>query len=502
MTTAATPAVTCVLIFLDGARFIDEAIRSVVAQGADVDWELVLVDDGSADASTAIARRWAESDPARIRYIEHVGHANLGMSASRNAGVAAARGEYIGFLDCDDVWLQSALSHGLRVFAAHPAADVVIAGTWRWHGWTGDPADLSRDHVMSLPDATPHTVIEPPALLAAMYANPGAWRIPAMCSVLTTRRGLLRIGGLDDQFRGLYEDQVLYAKIALHLRAVIDPRPMALYRQHDASACQVAIDAGEWRRIGPSEPERRYLEWMRTYVTDAAGGDAAALDVVARNLDHAAHGGHVAPTEQSPSFVRRHVPDPARRALRAVRRRLRAGAPPTTVVGRWSEQFLAPVAGPSTATTLVIEAERGDEPWVARPPAVALAGPTSRRSWADALSTDATYDRIVVPFGVGTAIDTGSLVSAVGRHLAPSGTAIVVVPGPAFDPGRPDADVIADLVHSAVPHHRVAVESFGNAATADAIDRPAAELGPLVDRHDPAVPLVLALTISPTRCPR
>ncbi len=111
---------SCVMIFLDGARFIDEAIRSVVAQGADVAWELVLVDDGSTDASTAIARRWAAADPARIRYVEHAGHANRGMSASRNAGVAAARGEHIGFLDCDDVWLPSALSHGLRVLPLTP----------------------------------------------------------------------------------------------------------------------------------------------------------------------------------------------------------------------------------------------------------------------------------------------------------------------------------------------------------------------------------------------
>jgi GT2 family glycosyltransferase len=496
-----SPAVTCVLIFLDGAQFIDEAIRSVIAQGDHVDWELVLVDDGSTDASTAIARRWAADDPERIRYVEHAGHANLGMSASRNAGVAAARGAYIGFLDCDDVWLPSALSHGLRVFAAHPDADVVISGTWRWHGWTGEPADLARDHLMSLPDAVPHAVIEPPKLLPAMYADPGAWRIPAMCSLLITRRALMRIGGLDDQFRGLYEDQVLYAKIALHLRVVIDPRPMALYRQHHASACQVAIDAGEWQRIGPSEPERRYLEWMQTYVTHAAASDAAVLDVVARNLEHAAHGGHVAPIEPAPSFVRRHAPAPARQAVRALRRRLRAGAPPPTVVGRWSEQFLAPVAGPGAGTTLVVEAEQG-EPWMARLPADAFAGRTTRQSWADVASSAATYDRIVVPFGIGATVDTRSLVAAVARRLTPCGTAFVVVPGPALDPDRPDPGVIANLVHGAVPQHRVDVESFGNPAVAAATNRPAAALGPLVDRHDPAVPVVLALTISPTRCSR
>jgi hypothetical protein len=500
-TDALSPVVTCVLIFLNGARFIDEAIRSVVAQGDDVDWELVLVDDGSTDESTAMARRWAADHPDRIRYVEHGGHANLGMSASRNAGVAAARGAYIGFIDCDDVWLPSALSHGLRVFAMHPDADVVIGGTWEWYGWTGDPAALAGDHVVSLANVVPHTVIEPPTLFAAMYGVPGAWRVPAICSLLITRSGLLRIGGLDDRFRGLYEDQVLYAKIALHLRAVIDPRPMALYRQHVASACQIAIDAGEWQRVGPSEPERRYLEWMRTYVNDAARGDHATLDVVARNLEHAARGGHVASIERAAAFVRRHVPAPVRRVLRAVRRRLRAAAPPTTVVVRWSEQFLAPVAGPSGGTTLVVEAERGDEPWVSRLPADTFGGPTTRRSWADVGSTDATYDRIVVPFGVGAAVDTGSLVAAVGCRLAPCGTAILLVPGPALDPGRPAADVIADLVQEAMPHHRVDIESFGNAATG-VMERPAIELGPLVDRHDPAVPLVLALTISPTRCSR
>jgi len=70
------PRASCVLIFLDGERFIDEAIRSVVGQQGCDDWELVLVDDGSTDASTAIARRWAATDPDRIRYVEHPGHAN------------------------------------------------------------------------------------------------------------------------------------------------------------------------------------------------------------------------------------------------------------------------------------------------------------------------------------------------------------------------------------------------------------------------------------------
>ena len=78
------PRVSVVTIFLDAARFLEEAIESVLAQTFD-DWELILVDDGSSDDSTQIARGYADRWPRRIRYLEHPNHANLGMSASRNA---------------------------------------------------------------------------------------------------------------------------------------------------------------------------------------------------------------------------------------------------------------------------------------------------------------------------------------------------------------------------------------------------------------------------------
>jgi hypothetical protein len=59
-----------------------------------------------------------------------------------------------------------------------------------------------------------------------------------------------------------------------------------------------------------------------------------------------------------------------------------------------------------------------------------------------------------------------------------------------------------DLVDAVLPHHRVEVESFGNGTTAASLDARAAALGPVVDRHDPAVPVVLGITIAPARCGR
>jgi len=99
-----TPLVSVITIFLDAERFLNEAIESLRAQTYER-WELLLVDDGSRDGSSEIAREHAARDPHRIRVLEHAGHANLGMSASRNLGIAHARGDLVALLDADDVYL-------------------------------------------------------------------------------------------------------------------------------------------------------------------------------------------------------------------------------------------------------------------------------------------------------------------------------------------------------------------------------------------------------------
>src|SRR5581483_8934066 len=98
------PVVSVIMIFLNEEKFIEEAVHSVLSQRYD-NWELLLVDDGSTDASTAIARKFAQQYPEKVRYLEHKGHTNRGMSASRNLGMHHARGKYIALLDGDDVWL-------------------------------------------------------------------------------------------------------------------------------------------------------------------------------------------------------------------------------------------------------------------------------------------------------------------------------------------------------------------------------------------------------------
>ena len=112
------PLVSVVIPVHDGERYLAEAIESVLAQ-TQTDVEIIVSDDGSRDGSLEIARGFGE----RVRCLEHE---RSGPGPARNRGVAAARGEYLAFLDCDDRWHPEKLERQLRLLAA-PEAELAFA---------------------------------------------------------------------------------------------------------------------------------------------------------------------------------------------------------------------------------------------------------------------------------------------------------------------------------------------------------------------------------------
>src|SRR5262249_36911577 len=136
------PLVSVVVIFYNCDGFLAEAIDSILAQTYD-NWELLLCDDGSTDGGTDRARRYAARFPDKIRHLEHPGHSNKGMSATRNLGISQARGELVTFLDGDDVYLPERLARHVEMFERYPQADVVQSPRELWHSWRGEdgPAD-------------------------------------------------------------------------------------------------------------------------------------------------------------------------------------------------------------------------------------------------------------------------------------------------------------------------------------------------------------------------
>ena len=272
----AAPLVTVVTIFLNGEKYLSEAVESVLAQRY-TNWELMLVDDGSSDRSTEIAREYARRYPERIRYLEHPGHENRGMSASRNLGVRQGRGEYVAFLDSDDVWLPEKLAEHVAILEREPEAGWVAGGLMMWYSWAGTAEDRDRDVARELKTER-DTLFRPPRLFCEFLRNGGA--LPGINSLLVRRVVIEAVGGSDERFRGAYEDQVLMTKLALTSPVYIASGCYDRYRQHADS--QTAVDArnGEYHPYLPHRLRRPFLEWVESYVDERSVEDAEVRRVI------------------------------------------------------------------------------------------------------------------------------------------------------------------------------------------------------------------------------
>ena len=112
--------VSVIMPLYNGERFLDAAVKSVQAQTVS-DWELLIVDDCSTDGSLALAERLAKEDQ-RIRLLRN--SQNNGAAASRMRGIQNSCGQFLAFLDCDDLWLPDKLEKQLPLLKN---ADVVYS---------------------------------------------------------------------------------------------------------------------------------------------------------------------------------------------------------------------------------------------------------------------------------------------------------------------------------------------------------------------------------------
>ncbi|WP_448266966.1 glycosyltransferase family 2 protein [Nostoc sp. DSM 114159] len=268
------PLISCIIIFLNaGNQFFIEAIESIFAQTYD-NWELLLVDDGSTDESTKIALQYAKKYPEKVRYLEHESHQNRGMSAARNLGIRHAQGEYIAFLDSDDVWLPRKLERQAAILESQPEAAMVCGPNKLWHSWTGNPEDKERDFIHILGTGVqPNRLYQPPTLAALIWRNQA--RTPGTCSVLIRRGVFEEVAGFEESFRGMYEDRVFFNKVYLRFPVYVIEECFDLYRAHSESCCAVAD-----KEYSPFKPEPAYLiflDWMADYLSEQSIKDKEVL---------------------------------------------------------------------------------------------------------------------------------------------------------------------------------------------------------------------------------
>ena len=205
------PFVSIVMPTYNRLHYIEVAVASVLAQTV-TDWELIIVDDGSDEAT----RRYFRTQPdARIAVVfcEHTGM----PSVCRNRGIAQARGRYVAFLDSDDAWAADKLQRQLALMQASPGK------RWSYTAVRRIDADGREIHARSVP-WVPHSgsILEQVLRVDAQIATP---------TVMAELELVRQLGGFDEHMR-FVEDYDLWSRMALASEAAVDATPLADVRSH------------------------------------------------------------------------------------------------------------------------------------------------------------------------------------------------------------------------------------------------------------------------------
>ena len=239
------PRVTVVIPTFNRVRFLPSAVRSALDQTL-LETEVVIVDDGSTDSTPAVCSSLAARDQ-RVRVIRQP---NRGLASARNTGLAAAKAEWIAFLDDDDLWVADALA----VMLGNVSDDDAVAGLCRRFD-SEDPdlvaativANPARFHAVQWPPgAPPPTITLKEILLRPLIPIPAA---------LFRRSRLIALGGFDENLAA-GEDYDLWLRWTASTPVRVVPSLVALVRSHQG---QMSADLGR-----QAHETRRALEAFLT----------------------------------------------------------------------------------------------------------------------------------------------------------------------------------------------------------------------------------------------
>lgn len=221
------PKISVVVPCYNASQWISATLDSVLDQ----DWtdlEVIVVDDGSSDDSAQIVR---ENFP-EVRLVQQD---NKGVAAARNKGISLATGDWIAFVDADDIWLPNKLRMQWNSLQHSPEARMVYSA---WHVWNCTDPLPDRELLDNLSAAKAGT---------NGYEGPSGWIYPELladCHVWTStvliHRSLLeQIGSFNEGLR-IGEDYDLWLRASRHTPILRVPLPLALYRMHPHSITKAA----------------------------------------------------------------------------------------------------------------------------------------------------------------------------------------------------------------------------------------------------------------------
>jgi glycosyltransferase involved in cell wall biosynthesis len=259
--------VSVVIPTYDRGRVVGEAIDSALAQ-SHRHLEVIVVDDGSTDDTAARVGRRRDR---RVRYLRRP---HAGVSSARNAGIAAATGDLVAFLDSDDLWKPDKLEAEVAALARYPSTGGVFSDLEKHEGATFVPSFMRRTRVFSrllAGRAYPDGLLLSPRTLYLRLLQ----EVPIKTPALTVRRSALeRVGGFDERWTSS-EDWEFLLRFARRESLLYLDRPLAVIRVSTDSLRRNDQERGELTML-------RLLAGERRRVADPEARRAAAAGIVER----------------------------------------------------------------------------------------------------------------------------------------------------------------------------------------------------------------------------
>ena len=205
------PLISVVIPTYNSEKTIEETIHSVLNQTVS-DLELIVVNDGSTDSTLEIISKF--TDP-RLKVFSYP---HSGANSARNRGLEQASGEYISFIDADDLWTPDKLELQLKVLQENPEAKVAYS----WTDCIDESSQFLRrgGHVTVNGDVYLH-------LLVANFLENGS-------NPLIHRDAIVTVGKFDESLEA-GQDQDMWLRLAKHYRYINVPKAQILYRQSSNS---------------------------------------------------------------------------------------------------------------------------------------------------------------------------------------------------------------------------------------------------------------------------
>ena len=213
-----SPKVSIVIPAYKAASFIGETLKSVFAQTF-TEYEVIIINDGSPD--TEELERILDPYRERIHYLKQE---NRGAGAARNTGLQAARGEFIAFLDADDLWLPDYLAEQIKFIGGHNV-DVVCADAILFNDSSVDRKTYLETLMSGRAEKGPVT----------FFGLVSAEQSLITSGIVARREPIFKVGLFDEALRNS-QDFDLWLRLARHgARMAYQRRVLLRYRSHDES---------------------------------------------------------------------------------------------------------------------------------------------------------------------------------------------------------------------------------------------------------------------------